>query len=247
MCSIIGFTSRDVPEELFLKCFNRTLSRGPDTTRIINTGAGIMGFHRLAIMGLSEEAMQPFVRDGNALVCNGEIYGFRAVRQKLSAKYDFASDSDCEVLLPLYEEYGLDMFAMLDAEFALILYDAKKDVFIAARDPIGIRPLYYARGADGAMLFASEAKNLVGLSDEIRPFPPGHYYDGKRFVCYRDMSKVEKVCHDDLDTACRNIREKLIAGIEKRLDADVPVGFLLSGGLDSSLVCSVSWAATPST
>ena len=240
MCSIIGFTSRDVPEELFLKCFNRTLSRGPDTTRIINTGAGIMGFHRLAIMGLSEEAMQPFVRDGNALVCNGEIYGFRAVRQKLSAKYDFASDSDCEVLLPLYEEYGLDMFAMLDAEFALILYDAKKDVFIAARDPIGIRPLYYARGADGAMLFASEAKNLVGLSDEIRPFPPGHYYDGKRFVCYRDMSKVEKVCHDDLDTACRNIREKLIAGIEKRLDADVPVGFLLSGGLDSSLVCSVS-------
>jgi len=95
MCSIIGFTNRDIPTDLFLKCFNRTLSRGPDMTRVIDTGAGIMGFHRLAIMGLSEEAMQPFERNGNAVVCNGEIYGFRALRQQLSAKYTFASDSDC--------------------------------------------------------------------------------------------------------------------------------------------------------
>ena len=130
------------------------------------------------------------------------------------------------------------MFAKLDAEFALILYDRKKNDFIAARDPIGVRPLFYGYAKDGGILFASEAKNLIGLSEKVLPFPPGHNYANGRFVCYRDMSRVDHVCHDDVETACRNIREKLIAGIEKRLDADAPIGFLLSGGLDSSLVCA---------
>ena len=132
------------------------------------------------------------------------------------------------------------MFAMLDAEFALILYDGSTGSFLAARDPIGIRPLYYGYDRDGAIVFASEPKNLVGLCQEIMPFPPGHYYKDGEFICYRDITAVEKVCADDLETVCRNIREKLCAGIEKRLDSDAPLGFLLSGGLDSSLVCAVS-------
>ena len=130
------------------------------------------------------------------------------------------------------------MFRELDAEFAMILFDGKE--LIAARDPIGIRPLYYGYDSDGAILFASEAKNLVGLCERILPFPPGHYYKDGRFVCYRDPAAVQRVCTDDLETACGRIHDKLVAGIEKRLDADAPVGFLLSGGLDSSLVCAVA-------
>ena len=219
----------------------RTVSRGPDDARIVDTGHGLLGFQRLSIMGLTGEGMQPFSLHGNAVVCNGELYGFRPVKKALEDKgYVFHSGSDCEILLPLYEEYGTDMFAMLDAEFALILYDGSTGSFLAARDPIGIRPLYYGYDRDGAIVFASEPKNLVGLCQEIMPFPPGHYYKDGDFICYRDITAVEKVCTDDLETVCRNIREKLCAGIEKRLDSDAPLGFLLSGGLDSSLVCAVS-------
>ena len=132
------------------------------------------------------------------------------------------------------------MFRMLDAEFALILYDGEEQEFVAARDPIGIRPLYYGYDEKRAIVFASEAKNLVGICDKIMPFPPGHYYKAGEFVCYRDAAEVSSVFHDDLETVCKNIREKLIKGVEKRLVADAKVGFLLSGGLDSSLVCAVA-------
>ena len=184
--------------------------------------------------------MQPFALDGSYVVCNGEIYGYEKLKWELAKKYTFVSGSDCEILLPLYRKYGTDMFRMLDAEFALILYDGTTGEYVAARDPIGIRPLYYGYGKDGAIVFASEPKNLVGLCAKILPFPPGHYYKEGKFICYNDIAHVDAVCHDDLDTACRKIREKLIAGVEKRLVADAKVGFLLSGGLDSSLVCSIA-------
>lgn len=241
MCSIMGYCSDSADLELFKKGFDRTISRGPDDTRIMDTGHGLLGFHRLAIMGLTDAGMQPFSLDKDVLVCNGEIYGFRPIKKNLETKgYVFQSDSDCEILLPLYREYGADMFAMLDAEFALILYDGQTQEYLAARDPIGIRPLYYGYDKEGAIIFASEAKNLVDLCDRIMPFPPGHYYKNGEFICYRDITKVAKVCTDDLETICRNIHNKLCAGIEKRLDSDAPLGFLLSGGLDSSLVCAVS-------
>ncbi len=241
MCSIMGYCGMAMPMARFREGFDRTISRGPDASRIVDTGNGLLGFHRLAIMGLQPEGMQPFSLDGDYLICNGEIYGFRPLREALIKKgYVMQSESDCEILLPLYREYGLSMFRMLDAEFALVLYDGKKKKYIAARDPIGIRPLYYGQDGTGAMVFASEAKNLVGLCEKIMPFPPGHYYDGEKFVCYRDMTKVDGYIEDDVETVCKNIREKLTAGIHKRLDSDVPVGFLLSGGLDSSLVCAVA-------
>ena len=237
----MGYCSDCVPMDLFLQGFAQTRSRGPDDSRIVDTGKGLLAFHRLAIMGLHPEGMQPFSLDGSHLVCNGEIYGFEKIREELRQKgYAFQSDSDCEILLPLYKEYGTDMFRMLDAEFACILYDGDTGEFIAARDPIGIRPLYYGYDANGVIVFASEAKNLVGLCARVLPFPPGHYYKDGQFICYRDIAKVDAVCHDDLDEICSNIREKLTAGIEKRLVADAKVGFLLSGGLDSSLVCAVA-------
>jgi len=240
MCAIMGFTSRTVPFDRLKAGFDRTISRGPDMSRIIDTGHGWLCFHRLAIMGLHEEGMQPFRLGDDWAVCNGELYGFRPIREKLAEKYTFVSGSDCEIILPLYREQGLDMFAGLDAEFAMILYDSERQSLVAARDPIGIRPLFYGYLSDGSIAFASEAKNLVGLAEQVRPFPPGHYYADGKFTRYCDITAVEQVCYDDLETVCRGIHDRLVAGIEKRLDADAPLGFLLSGGLDSSLVCSVA-------
>lgn len=186
MCSIFGVESKSIPVETLREHFDRTLSRGPDMSRLTEIPCGYLGFHRLAIMGLNESGMQPFERDGSYVVCNGELYGFRPLKKRLEEKYTFQSDSDCEILLPLYEEYGLELFKVLDAEFALILYDAKSGRLIAARDPIGIRPLYYGVLADGSMAFASEPKNLVGLCETILPFPPGCYWAGGEFVRYAD-------------------------------------------------------------
>jgi asparagine synthase (glutamine-hydrolysing) len=237
----MGYCS-DLPlPEQFDACFAETVSRGPDMDRVIDTGKGVLAFHRLSIMGLTEEGMQPFLRDGSAVVCNGELYGFAEMKRALEEKgYAFQSDSDCEILLPLYFEYGTEMFSMLDAEFALILFDGRTQEFLAARDPIGIRPLYYGYDARGVIVFASEPKNLVGLCKEILPFPPGHYWKNGRFFPYCDIAAVDTVVHDDLDAACGHIREKLTAGVKKRLVADAKVGFLLSGGLDSSLVCAIA-------
>ncbi len=241
MCSIIGFSRKSVSLAKVWQCFSRTKSRGPDASTVIETETGYLGFHRLAIMGLHPEGMQPFSMDGDYVVCNGELYGFRPLRNELLRMgYDFRSDSDCEIILPMYREFGLKMFSMLDAEFAMIIYDGKTGSLIAARDPIGIRPLYYGYCADGAIVFASEAKNLVGLCAEIRPFPPGHYWAAGKFVCYRDITAVDAYTTDSLDTVCTTIRSLLIDAVDKRLDADAPVGFLLSGGLDSSLVCAIA-------
>ncbi len=235
MCSIMGYCSALADLDKFKTGFDKTISRGPDDSRILKMPGGILGFHRLAIMGLTPEGMQPFTLGENAVVCNGEIYGFRPLKKELIQKgYTFKSESDCEILLPLYKEYGTDMFAKLDAEYALIIYDGEHDSWIAARDPIGIRPLFYGYDKDGVIIFASEAKNLVGLTDKIMPFPPGYYYKDGEFICYRDITKVKSVCMDDTETVCKKIHDKLVAGIEKRLDADAPLGFLLSGGLDSS-------------
>ncbi len=241
MCTIMGYCGKIDSMKKVTKGLESTVSRGPDDCRIMDLGSGVLGFQRLSIMGLTPEGMQPFELNGSYAVCNGEIYLFKNMKNKLIQKnYSFKSDSDCEILLPMYKEYGTDMFAMLDAEFACIIYDGEKNEFIAARDPIGIRPMYYGKDRDGGIAFASEPKNLVKICDKIMPFPPGHYWKNGEFICYCDITKVDKVIHDDLETVCKNIHDKLVAGVEKRLAADAKVGFLLSGGLDSSLVCAIA-------
>ena len=125
MCSIMGYCDVCAAFSDFQKGFLKTVSRGPDDSRIVDTGKGLLGFHRLSIMGLTPSGMQPFERDGSYVVCNGEIYGFEKLKKELEKKYEFVSGSDCEILLPLYFEHGVDMFKMHDAEFAQILFDGR--------------------------------------------------------------------------------------------------------------------------
>ncbi len=246
MCSILGYCGPSAEENKVKDMMALTISRGPDDTRTLAVGNGYLGFNRLAIMGLTASGMQPFVLKNesgtvNACVCNGEIYDFRPLKKELIAEgYTFASDSDCEILLPLYEQHGTDMFRLLDAEYALVLYDARENTWIAARDPIGIRPLYYGYDEAGTIVFASEPKVLVDCCKRIMPFPPGHYYKDGAFICYRDMTEVEAYSTDALPETLEHIHDYLLSGIRKRLDADAPLGFLLSGGLDSSLVCGAA-------
>ncbi|MBQ3924889.1 MAG: asparagine synthase B [Firmicutes bacterium] len=251
MCSIIGVKGRKLSTESIKEAFAATGSRGPDKERIIELPHAVLGFQRLSIMDLTCSGMQPFMLDGDAVVCNGEIYGFREIKESLKEKgYSFSSESDCEVILPLYREYGKDMFGMLGSEFALLIYDADTEEVIAARDPIGIRPLYYGEDAFGEIVFASEPKDLMPLCKRIHPFPPGHYMDREGLHQYMDVAASpagEEPAADggeDIDSVCAEIRRRLTASVEERMDADAPLGFLLSGGLDSSLVCGISAGLT---
>ena len=240
MCSIIGLSKCDDFEKI-KKSFEKSNSRDPDGTSYYNANSALLGFKRLAIMGLNEFGMQPFSYDDKVLVCNGEIYGFRDIKIELLKKgYSFKSDSDCEILLPLFKEFGFEMFSKLDAEFALIIYDKKEDKIIAARDPLGIRPLYYGKSkSNDTYIFASEPKILVDLVEDIFPFPPGYYFDGEKFIQYSFITDVESK-HTRMRDVEKNIHSLLVEGVRKRLDSDAPIGFLLSGGLDSSLVCSIA-------
>lgn len=240
MCGILVTTDPKVEMETFKKGLTALDDRGPDMQRIEEIGTGILGFDRLAIMGLSSEGMQPFHLGDSAVVCNGELYCFRPVKEKLEREYEFQSESDCEIILPLYEKYGVDMFKHLDAEYAMVIYDGKTGKYIASRDPIGIRPLFYGYTRDHKISFGSTAASLQPFCDHIYPFPPGTYYMDGQFVPYTHIDKAEKIIYDDLETVCHNIHDKLIDGVIKRMDADAPCGYLLSGGLDSSLVCAIA-------
>jgi asparagine synthase (glutamine-hydrolysing) len=240
MCGIMYYSGKDVELLGFESSFDKIVYRGPDSTEVLKD-KGVWGFHRLSIMDLSNSGMQPFMLDGSISICNGEIYNFRKIKKELESKYKFHSGSDCEILIPLYKEMGVEMFKQLDAEYAMVMYDAEADEVIASRDPIGIRPLFYGYSkTTKEIAFCSEAKGLIGFCDDVMAFPPGHYYKGGEFVCYRDMTKYTEFIDGDIDEITAGIKERLEKGVIKRLDSDAPVGYLLSGGLDSSLVCAIA-------
>ncbi len=247
MCGFIvivgAFDAQFVSKSMgpFKNLYNKLTHRGPDDHKVVHFPKGVIGFHRLAIMDLSPQGSQPFKSTSeNLAVCNGEIYNYPQL--KLECKtHQFISHSDCEVLLPLYESFGIDgLVAKLDGEFAFVIWDAKLEKLVAARDPMGIRPLFFGKTQEGTMAFASEMKALHDICVEINPFPPGHYYDGEELISYLDLSTVDKYHQDSLSDVLKGIKTRLRAGIEKRLQSDAEVGFLLSGGLDSSLVCAMA-------
>lgn len=243
MCGFAVYTGDDQMLRLQMAHDFRSLQyRGPDNTIMKDLGNnGWIGFHRLKIMDLSNNGNQPLEYKHVKLVCNGEVYNFREIRKNFEGSFDFQSSSDCEVMIPLYLEKGIiGMARELDAEFACVIYDEKKQKYMAARDPIGIRPMFYGYTPEKEILFASEMKALHNICKEVRPFPPGHCYDGEKFVCYYDIAKVEQFHDDEQDAIFKGINEKLTKAVEKRMDSDAPLGFLLSGGLDSSLVCALA-------
>ena len=258
MCGIWALLQH-VPIKDFGKwyaAFMKIKHRGPDYSSFDLIGNDLLlGFHRLAIMDLSAEGNQPFhhVReDGSCVycVCNGEIYDY----EKLKQKYGIVtkSHSDCEVIIPLYEKIGVDaMIRELGSEFAFIIIDVSKDghkKIIAGRDPIGVRPLFYGVNDDG-MCFSSEMKGLCDIYEKVYVFPPGHYMayeDGKMnlFEYYSYDYKVMDVV-PDINIIRGEIRNIFINSVKKRLMMDRDFGALLSGGLDSSLVCAVAKMLLP--
>lgn len=244
MCGLLAYHGdvSDLPD--LESVFRQLQHRGPDDTEILKIGhEAAVAFHRLAIMDPTQKGHQPFQdeKTGNVIICNGEIYNYLTLKHDYEKTYEFRSHSDCEVLVPGYADLGIEKLCQnLDAEFALVIWDAKKKVMLAARDPIGIRPLFYGFTKQNKIIFASEAKVLTPYCQKVEAFPPGHYYDGEKFVRYKDLTKVAHHSPKNLDQHLKDIREKLIEGVRKRLVADVPVGFLLSGGLDSSLVCGIA-------
>lgn len=246
MCSFVVFSSTKIKTEELESALKKVVHRGPDNKYSAFENGLSWGFNRLSIMDLSSNGNQPFKGDCCELVCNGEIYNYQSLRELLSNEYSFNSNSDCEVLIPLYRKYGIEiMCKMLDAEFALVLYDCESKSIIAARDPMGIRPMFYGyTKGDHKISFCSEAKGLVDYCENIMPFPPGHYYKNGEFICYNDLSDSKFINNDDLEDIFTNIRTKLVTAVKKRLVADAPVGYLLSGGLDSSLVCSIAQKLT---
>ncbi len=243
MCGFTVYTGKDKKLKLdAAHDFGSVKHRGPDNSLTRDFGdEGWMGFHRLKIIDITDDGNQPLNHEHIYLVCNGEIYNYRELRASYEDTFTFTSESDCEVIIPMFLEKGMKQTAIeLDAEFVCVIYDARQKKYFAARDPIGIRPLFYGYTVSGDIMFASEMKALTGTCKTIKPFPPGHYYDGEKILPYRDISKVAKFRDDDLETIFSNINHLLTKGVEKRLHADVPVGFLCSGGLDSSLVCAIA-------
>jgi asparagine synthase (glutamine-hydrolysing) len=236
MCGILVSTSDEIAFDDGSKCIIR---RGPDQQQKFEGKGYKFYFNRLAIMDLHETGMQPFENDYAVLVANAEIYNEHALKKHVD--YDFKSTSDCEVLLPLYVKYGVEMFLKLDAEFAIVIYDKKNEKIVAARDPIGIRPLFYGYlKNDKKIVFASEAKSIISNVEQVMIFPPGHYYEDGKFIKFTSIFDHVESHNDALDKMYNEIEKRLNKGVLKRMQSDAPIGYLLSGGLDSSLVCAIA-------
>ena len=191
--------------------FQKIKYRGPNNTIAADFGErGWMGFHRLKIIDTSDDGNQPMSYGHVHLVANGEVYNYRPLMEEYRDSYSFQSSSDCEVIIPMYMELGmLETARRLDAEFVCVIYDEKKDKYLAARDPVGIRPMFYGYAADGEIMFASEMKALSDLCEKVKPFPPGHIYDGEKFICFRDISGVDSFVENEMEEVLLNINKYL--------------------------------------
>ena len=212
--------------------------RGPDWSGIYSDEKAILAHERLAIVDPASGKQPLFSSDGKlVLAANGEIYNHRDLREKYGKDYDFQTESDCEVILALYKELGVEFIDEMNGIFGFALYDAEKDEYLVARDHMGIIPLYMGWDQNGTFYVASELKALEGVCTKIELFPPGHYLssqDGELKRWYvRDWSDYEAVKENE--TLIQEVHDALEAAVHRQLMSDVPYGVLLSGGLDSSV------------
>jgi asparagine synthase (glutamine-hydrolysing) len=247
MCSIFGVLEirQDIKavRKMALRQSRMLRHRGPDWSGVYAAGNAVLAHERLAIVDVNTGA-QPILSESGrqALAVNGEIYNHYDIREEFAGKYQFRTESDCEVILPLYLRHGVDFLERLSGMYAFCLYDEEKDFWMMARDPIGIMPLYYGHDEHGQLYVASEMKALMDVCNQVHEFPPGHYWcsgqDQPRRWYHRDWTEYEAVKNAVTDRD--ELAEALEQSVIKHLMTDVPYGVLLSGGLDSSITAALA-------
>lgn len=247
MCGIVAiFNGKEQTPELRTKALGMSKKirhRGPDWSGIHCSGSAILAHERLSIVDPESGGQPLFSPDGKqVLAVNGEIYNHQEIRERYKGRYDFQTGSDCEVILALYRDKGIDFLEDLNGIFAFALYDEEQDAFLIARDHIGVIPLYIGYNADGKVFVASELKALEGECERYEPFLPGHYYwskaPGMKPWYKRDWMEYDNV--KDNPASSDAIRKSLCAAVKRQMMSDVPYGVLLSGGLDSSVISAIT-------
>lgn len=247
MCGIVcAFDVKESTEVLrpqLLEMSKKVRHRGPDWSGIYSDSKAILAHERLAIVDPASGKQPLLSPDGQLiLAANGEIYNHRELRKQFEGTYDFQTESDCEVILALYQEKGVSFIDEMNGIFGFAIYDSAKDEYFVARDHMGIIPLYMGWDQNGTFYVASELKALEGTCTKIELFPPGHYLhsrDGELKKWYsRDWMDYEAVKENE--TSIQKIKEALEAAVHRQLMSDVPYGVLLSGGLDSSVTSAIA-------
>jgi len=247
MCGIVcAFDVKESTEILrpqLLEMSKKVRHRGPDWSGIYSNDKAILAHERLAIVDPASGKQPLYSEDGTlVLAANGEIYNHRELRKQFHGSYTFSTESDCEVILALYQKKGVDFLDEMNGIFGFAIYDSKKDEYFIARDHMGIIPLYIGWDKNGTFYVASELKALEGTCTKIELFPPGHYLqsgDGELKKWYtRDWMEYDAVKENV--TSIKSIRVALEAAVHRQLMSDVPYGVLLSGGLDSSVTSAIA-------
>ncbi|SFS82427.1 asparagine synthase B [Sphingobacterium wenxiniae] len=248
MCGIVGaFELKQASAEALraqvLEMSKRIRHRGPDWSGIFAGEKAVLAHERLAIVDPQSGSQPLYSPDGQVvLAVNGEIYNHQQLRNSIP-NYNFATQSDSEVILALYLEKGPAFIEELNGIFGFALYDARNDAFLVARDHMGIIPLYYGKDSEGQVFVASELKSLEGFCEVIEQFPPGHYWysaesEAPQLWYQRDWESFDAVKDEETDLAV--LRKALEDAVHRQLMSDVPYGVLLSGGLDSSVIAAIT-------
>ncbi|MCG9721513.1 asparagine synthase B [Shewanella sp. Isolate7] len=245
MCSIFAIldiqTDATPLRQVALEMSKLLRHRGPDWSGIYASDKAILAHERLAIVDI-EHGAQPLLSEDESLILavNGEIYNHKELKAELGDKYSYQTNSDCEVILALYQEYGTEFLDKLNGIFAFVLYDKRSDTYLIGRDHMGIIPLYTGHDAEGNFYVASEMKALMPVCKTVETFKPGHYLTkgGETHYYQRDWQSFEAV--QDNTASVDELRDALEAAVKRQLMSDVPYGVLLSGGLDSSVVSAIT-------
>tara|TARA_B100000900_G_scaffold392482_1_gene388018 strand:- start:2154 stop:3821 length:1668 start_codon:yes stop_codon:yes gene_type:complete len=247
MCGIVcAFDLKEKSEVLrpqILEMSKTIRHRGPDWSGIFDNEKAVMAHERLAIVDPASGKQPLYSPDGQlVLAANGEIYNHSALRKQLESEYEFQTESDCEIILALFKEKGVDFVDDLNGIFGFAIYDLDKDAYFIARDHMGIIPLYIGWDKNGTFYVASELKALESVCTKIELFPPGHYFYSKtnEFVKWYKRDWVDYDAVKDNETSIKALKEALEAAVHRQLMSDVPYGVLLSGGLDSSVTSAIA-------